>query len=368
MEKLDENGVLLKINLFRGSNMYAKIEEVEDGYLVKQSPDFTTSWLSDSVHRKLLRTEGNGYNTFVTADLGRLFWVDGVMVDATKLHLRTDHGIDGAFRSNRNGVIGNGVVVDYLSYFSAYIKTNEIKDSSKHITYELDIKDRLIRDRSGCHIIEREGAFVRYVEHRVDIEHTYKYTVDNLTGFMHCFIDVPSSDDLNATHSAKNNVRCLKELVDIRKYAGGNLIGHHVQLYYLIQLFIHTTQIGEISSSITVDERNVLIDKLDNIGAFKRWPELSPHARIAGVANQMYDGTVICGGRHGDHVMNKQMDLFFASKPKCTELNTHVGQGFIDQWGNFLDRRQAFKIALFQDQIKFRCGGDNEELYSENLH
>lgn len=42
-------------------------------------------------------------------------------------------------------------------------------------------------------------------------------------------------------------------------------------------------------------------------------------------------------------------------------------QGFVDDTGHFLSRAQALKVAKAAGQIIRRCGGDNHELFSENL-
>jgi hypothetical protein len=42
-------------------------------------------------------------------------------------------------------------------------------------------------------------------------------------------------------------------------------------------------------------------------------------------------------------------------------------QGFVDNKGNFLTRKEALLIAEKENQIIRRCGGD-VELYSENLY
>lgn len=48
-----------------------------------------------------------------------------------------------------------------------------------------------------------------------------------------------------------------------------------------------------------------------------------------------------------------------------------VEQGFIDTWGVFHTREEAWKIASHHNQIIRRCGGDTVNggrLYSENLY
>jgi hypothetical protein len=43
-------------------------------------------------------------------------------------------------------------------------------------------------------------------------------------------------------------------------------------------------------------------------------------------------------------------------------------QGFIDQRGNFVDRKTAWNIAEANGQIIRRVGNDQPVLYSENLY
>ena len=43
-------------------------------------------------------------------------------------------------------------------------------------------------------------------------------------------------------------------------------------------------------------------------------------------------------------------------------------QGFVDQYGVFLNRKQALGVAEEAEQIIRRCGGDDTELFSENLY
>ena len=94
--------------------------------------------------------------------------------------------------------------------------------------------------------------------------------------------------------------------------------------------------------------------------------QLSP-PRIVCAANLYEDGTIVLGARHFDPLMHKTIDaigLRDFPQPK---------QGFIDQHRNFINRKDAWKIAKANNQIFQLCGGqsiytDDEELYSENLY
>lgn len=43
-------------------------------------------------------------------------------------------------------------------------------------------------------------------------------------------------------------------------------------------------------------------------------------------------------------------------------------QGFIDQFGDWLCREDAWVVAVNQNQVRRRVGGDEGHLYSENLY
>ena len=74
---------------------------------------------------------------------------------------------------------------------------------------------------------------------------------------------------------------------------------------------------------------------------------------------------LLCGARHWDSVMHKQADKMGLSRKLITEE-----QGFIDQFGEFLSRKEAMKIVKENGQpfnIE-RNGGSDDELYSEGLY
>ena len=85
--------------------------------------------------------------------------------------------------------------------------------------------------------------------------------------------------------------------------------------------------------------------------------------RVVCSAVRYSGGFMLIGPRHYDDTMRKQMDdLGIEGSEECPE------QGFIDQHGVFLTREEAWVIASAANQVIFRCGGDGEKLYSENLY
>ena len=89
--------------------------------------------------------------------------------------------------------------------------------------------------------------------------------------------------------------------------------------------------------------------------------------RVVCAANISIYGVVLVGARHWDTWMHKQADAQGISGVEgCQE------QGFIDQYGNYLTRAEAWKVAKRQNQIIHLCGGqtliDDGILWSENLY
>ena len=79
--------------------------------------------------------------------------------------------------------------------------------------------------------------------------------------------------------------------------------------------------------------------------------------------------TIIAGARHFDKVMISQIKAIEG------ELKGGGGaqwtEGFIDQFGDFLTREEAMKIAIAAGQkvdIERGCGGNPHTLFSEGLY
>lgn len=90
--------------------------------------------------------------------------------------------------------------------------------------------------------------------------------------------------------------------------------------------------------------------------------------RIVCAAIRDEDGQVVVGPRHMDKTMRETiMNLkdSDSNRWRCAE------QGFIDQFGKFYTRTEAWQVAEKNNQIHRRCGGDSANggtLYSENLY
>ena len=95
--------------------------------------------------------------------------------------------------------------------------------------------------------------------------------------------------------------------------------------------------------------------------AFIRAPQ-----RVVSAANRYPNGVVIVSARHHDVLMNEQIQRLRGLG--VTLKSGEAEQGFIDQFGTFLSREQAWMIAQPNGQVRQRVGGDEGCLYSENLY
>jgi hypothetical protein len=74
---------------------------------------------------------------------------------------------------------------------------------------------------------------------------------------------------------------------------------------------------------------------------------------------------IIAGARHHDRIMGS---VILNLRDDLIDESVEAEQGFIDQRGVFLTRHEAHAIALENGQRRFRCGGDENQLFSENLY
>lgn len=91
--------------------------------------------------------------------------------------------------------------------------------------------------------------------------------------------------------------------------------------------------------------------------------------RVIVCAACKFGNTIIAGPRHFDSVMRSQMLACHENSEVKTLPKSKVEQGFVDQFGEFWTRREAFYIATLNEQpINMERNGNNEILYSEGLY
>lgn len=91
------------------------------------------------------------------------------------------------------------------------------------------------------------------------------------------------------------------------------------------------------------------------------------HKRFVAVpANITKSGVIFLGVRHGCPLMNASIRVHAALTGQSAGRG--MKQGFVDQHGTFMDRKEAMIVAVVRCQIKRSIGYDSDELYSEHLH
>lgn len=89
---------------------------------------------------------------------------------------------------------------------------------------------------------------------------------------------------------------------------------------------------------------------------------------VAAVANMAEDGTIFLGIRHFCPLMRQNIEAWEKANDVLVDKRSAMQQGFVDQHGTFMDRREAMKIAVARCQIRKSIGYDSALLYSEHLH
>ncbi len=92
--------------------------------------------------------------------------------------------------------------------------------------------------------------------------------------------------------------------------------------------------------------------------------------RVVCAAIRARDGDILLGIRHYSRDMHTQIDARRDGAKFCHLSDEH--QGFVDQFGEFMSREEAFCVARLAGQIidYQACGNglDGPKLYSEGLY
>lgn len=112
--------------------------------------------------------------------------------------------------------------------------------------------------------------------------------------------------------------------------------------------------------------REVPCESCDGSGTIWVDARVIPGDRRVVCAAVKSGGLTACSARHFDPIMRSQMLCMDNSMAiwKCAS----AVQGFIDQYGVFMTREEAWEVADAAGQIIRRVGGDEGRLFSENLY
>jgi hypothetical protein len=93
---------------------------------------------------------------------------------------------------------------------------------------------------------------------------------------------------------------------------------------------------------------------------------LGTQRRVVCAAIRAADGTILLCIRHYDMATHAQIASRLEGE-KFKSLGDSY-QGFVDQYGFFMSRKEAYKVALAAGQIIDMVACQNERLYSEGLY
>ena len=82
-----------------------------------------------------------------------------------------------------------------------------------------------------------------------------------------------------------------------------------------------------------------------------------------------FNGTIITGIRHYDKIMRMALTKDVLKEHKLCRLRGEVIQGFVDNFGSFVDRKEALKIVKENNQkLTPDYDGTDSKLYSEDIY
>lgn len=100
----------------------------------------------------------------------------------------------------------------------------------------------------------------------------------------------------------------------------------------------------------------------DEASEWKPDYSITPRRVVCAALKHKVSGRIITGARHFDKIMREQIN---ASEGIASWRGSP--QGFIDQFGDFLDRKEAWIVAVDQNQLHRKVDVPGT-LFSENLY
>lgn len=95
-----------------------------------------------------------------------------------------------------------------------------------------------------------------------------------------------------------------------------------------------------------------------------------PRVVVCAANRSLITGRIVAGARHWDSIMRQQVINPNRVTGESAMPREWAGaeQGFIDQWGQWMTREEAWEVAKSQGQIKYPNGVENGTLFSEDLY
>lgn len=107
---------------------------------------------------------------------------------------------------------------------------------------------------------------------------------------------------------------------------------------------------------------------MENINTFQYWEEMRKQKEKIVCAAISYNEIIICGLRHVDcfDTLSKLLNKY----TPITDLQTKENKGFLTSFNRFVDRKEAYRIAIESHQITHTLfdGIEEGKLISEDLY
>lgn len=121
--------------------------------------------------------------------------------------------------------------------------------------------------------------------------------------------------------------------------------------------------------SDSVSKSNSIFQNIHNLPYGNEYKPKHPKRIVSAAIYSKKLDILVCAPRHFDSTMHKALSVYNLS-PKDKET---FEQGFVNTWGEFLTRQEAWLVALMAHQIVRRVGSDMSHdgvgcLFSENLY
>lgn len=82
------------------------------------------------------------------------------------------------------------------------------------------------------------------------------------------------------------------------------------------------------------------------------WERFDTVQRVVSMAACIVDGNLIVGNRHFCPIMRLTIDTLGLTEDQCNNHDVRTEQGFVDQYGVYMSRREAWDVAKEAGQIK----------------
>ncbi|MCK9234735.1 MAG: hypothetical protein M0R77_00305 [Gammaproteobacteria bacterium] len=119
-----------------------------------------------------------------------------------------------------------------------------------------------------------------------------------------------------------------------------------------------------------INNYEFVIEQSDLITIIPEGNEAPYERRVVCAANKSTNtDKMVTSARHHDINMNEMIKLIHELETLKNEpVSDFKLQGFVDQHNVFMTREEAKALAVGNQQIRRKVGGDEERLYSENLY